>query len=354
MCNTVKQQIKKSFPESVFSDEQKTCFEYLSGRADYSSGEYIGALISLDHAFSNCDVNDHETRSDILNTAASSFTDNLFFDQADALHSRALETRRRLHLSEKADETLSAMGITALKRRDFKSALKLFSESFEGSRLKEQNRICNYLAKAALFCGDYKSAEKYLDQALDALGAKQDAVKSSFTYAIKMALLVTVKDYDGVCDLLKKTFLLPEYREDPFTAAWGYYYEAEACFQLGRIKDALQYQARAVRCFHEERYILEEGLAALKPYLWDLEGNEPLFSEYWGLFSDINVMDDLDNYLEAHNNLPELYFSEILKLSAAKDLPKTNLAELIDLIKGAGFSKDPQKVQKALDFVCLL
>jgi tetratricopeptide (TPR) repeat protein len=377
-----KKSFEESFPESTLSPKEKALLEYLRGRSEYHKGEYIGALELLDKAYRAADKKDEEFISDILNTAASSFTDNLFFEHARILLREALAIREKLSLGTKA-ETISAIGVLAFKNGNFDEAYSLFTQALREMRtsnfVKDENRILNYLAKAALYKGDSATSDTFLDEAL----GKADRVEQKlFSHAIRMASLVMRKEFQSAHELFQETFLLPEHHQHCFPVAWGYFFEAEASFQLGRLKDAIRHQARCVDLFLSDRFILEAGLASIKPFLWnpDIEHLE-LFYEN---INEENIVNELIEYRDNHEDLPERFFTEFFdkndsathpetsSLRGLADLPQRFLSNLfsggifnreskgamlsktIDMIISATQAKSAQKARKTLEHAYFL
>ncbi len=344
----------EEFPESRLSPSEKAVFSYLKGRNEYHLGEYIGALDLLDSAFSGTDGTDLEFRSDILNTAASCFTDNLFFDHASCLLQEALRIREQLALAKKV-ETLSAMGCLALKRADFAAASDLFALTLREMRkngfIEEENRILNYAAKAYLYNGDDTTASELIGEALEKAGDNKRNI--AFSNSIKMAFLVRKENFAAADALFRETFLLPENHSEIFATAWAYFFEAEACYRLGRKKDAVQYQARSVHFFLSDRYVLEAGVGSIVPILWDLSAEETKLFER--LLADMDVLTRLLEYEEAHNNLPERFFQDFFeKNGKSNENVRPHLKTFIQKVINSALTKNPEKAREVLYSVCLL
>lgn len=344
----------KNFPESGLLPIEKAVFNYLRGQIEYHKGEYIGALELLNSAFLEMDVTDLEFRSDILNTAAASFTDNLFFEHAQIMLQESLRIRNDLRLAKKM-ETLSAMGCAALKMAEYNKASELFLQALremrENTFVVEENRILNYTAKASLFTGDFETASALIEESLEK--AVNNKKNTAFSNSIKMAILTRKGDYVAADAFFRKTFLLPENHSEVFATAWGYFFEAEACYKLGRKKDAVQYQARSVLFFLSDRYVLEAGLGGITPLLWDLsEGERSLFER---LIGDADLLSHLMEYQETHCDLPERFFSDFFNKKGIKDgNVKTQLTTFIEGIINTALTKNPEQARKVINSVCLL
>nr|WP_321500847.1 hypothetical protein [uncultured Dethiosulfovibrio sp.] len=342
------------FPESMLSDTERAVLGYLRGRGKYHEGEYIGALELLEEAFSKYDREDSEFYSDILNTAASSFTDNLFFEQATCMLDEALRVREKLVLPKKV-ETLSAMGCLAFKMADFPKALNLFKETIGVMRangfIENESRILNYTAKASLYAGDIEGSKKHLEEAFEK--GKGKASSLAFSNSIKMALLIKQGEYSAADEFFKSTFLLPENRTEIFPSSWGYFFQAEACINLGRTRDALQYQAKGIDMFLSDRYVLEAGIGTVIPLLWDVSDEDMAFFDR--LMSSLDILPNLMEYEEAHSNLSDRFFSSFFAKAIdgtqnKKPLIKTMIEEIIS----AAITKDRSKARDTINRICLL
>ena len=342
------------FPESHLAPSEKAVFSYIKGRSEYHQGEYIGALELLDAAFSRTEATDLEFRSDILNTAASSFTDNLFFDHADQLLSEALRIREQLGLAKKV-ETLSAMGCVALKKAHFEKACELFDQTLREMQkngfIEEENRILNYAAKGLIYKGDFAKASDLIEEALRKAGEKKRDV--AFSNSIKMSFLVKKENFADADAFFRETFLLPENHSEISATAWGYFFEAEACYRLGRKRDALQYQARSIKFFLSDRYVLEAGLGGIAPLLWDISEEEMSFFEK--LIGDTDLLSILMNYKETHRDLPERFFKKFFDNKKKNTgASKSQLEIFIENIVNAAVTKSPKKAQSIFNSICLL
>ena len=344
----------KKFPESGLLPNERAVFNYLRGQNEYHKGEYIGALALLDSAFLGTDTTDLEFRSDILNTAASSFTDNLFFEHAETMLQESLRIRNELRLA-KTMETLSAMGCVALKMAEYGKASELFTQALlemrQNTFVPEENRILNYAAKASLFTGDFETASLLIEEALEK--AVNSESNTAFSNSIKMAFLTRKGDFAAADEFFRKTFMLPENQSEVFATAWGYFFEAEACCKLGRKKDALQYQARSIRFFLSDRYVLEAGLGGITPLLWNLSEEERAFFDR--LTGDTDLLSNLMEYRETHYDLPKRFFSGFFKEKGIKDgNVKPRLTTFIESIINTALTKKPEQAQKIIESVCLL
>lgn len=345
---------EKKLPESGLLPNERAVFNYLRGQIEYHKGEYIGALELLNSAFLEMDSTDLEFRSDILNTAASSFTDNLFFEHAQIMLQESLRIRNELRLAKKM-ETLSAMGCAALKMAKYNKASELFLQALremrENTFVVEENRILNYTAKASLFTGDFETASVLVEESLEkAVNSKKN---TAFSNSIKMAILTRKGNYVAADTFFRETFLPPENHSEVFATAWGYFFEAEACYKLGRKKDAVQYQTRSILFFLSDRYVLEAGLGGITPLLWDLSEEERSYFER--LIGDTELLSMLMEYRETHNDLPERFFSDFFNEKGIKDGDvKTQLTTFIEGIINAALTKNPEQARKVINSVCLL
>jgi len=328
--------------------------DYLDGRTAYLGGEYIGAIEKLESARINHDPSDVEFYSEILNTSASVFTDNLFFEQADFLIGKAERIRADLHLPA-LYESVSGRGVCAFKAGRFKDARNLFEQAYQGMQesgpIADHNRILNYIAKAQLFCGEPAAASVSLDKALE---SADTAKKASFSHAIRMALLVSGKKHQEATRLFRSEFMLPENHEqfDVFALGWGYRYQAEACAATGLSRDAAEYLARAIRFFDSELYVLEACSALLLPIAWGLDPQTlSLFSSMVG---DMALMQKLEAYCMKHRAINQSYFKDVFTESGAS-LPRKARLENFGLDVAMLLSvPDKSRAQAFLSAPCLL
>lgn len=83
------------YPLSVLSPEERFTYHHLSGRAEYQRGDFLAALEQFSKAMSNLEPTNEESYAKILNSSVNCFTDNLFFEEAEALVNKAKEIRER-------------------------------------------------------------------------------------------------------------------------------------------------------------------------------------------------------------------------------------------------------------------
>ena len=337
------------FPLSSLSKSEKSWYFYLKGRAEYSRGDFLFALENLSLALENADKNDERLIASIYNTTVNSFTDNLFFDEANHIAQKAFDLRKKNEYSE-LYETVSLQGGIKLKSGEYKKALEYFLKSekmFEGKTSTNANpsRLFNYIAKSAIFVEDFKLAEQYIEK------AKNSDDTKGFSIAIELLLNLKQHNYAHMSELFKSSIMLPENQKvyDNFAIGWGYVYMALASFEQKKFKDGAHHLARSISNFQDDMYIFEAFYVSLYLYQYSVPSKE--IQRFRDLTKDYYLMDDYEEFIEKHVDVSERYAGGF-----GFDLPKTNLLKQFyeDTRDMNDENYNPEVVKDILDSFCLM
>jgi len=291
------------------TDKEKSIYFYLKGRSFYYRGEFIEALKNLIKA-KEYSV-DEELLSDIYNTSANIFTDNLYFEEALNLAKKALDIREKLQLDEKVDNTLSLIGGIYLKQNRLNKAYEYFKKV-----KREDSRINNYRAKTAILRGYLNKAKEYIEKSKE-LDTKDE---KGFIRSIEMFYLF--KKGEDVLKYFEEKFVLPEKSKKVDAIVWGLVYWILAEMYKGEKKSFI-YLCKGIKELIRDNYILEAYYLSLYPYKWKL--NKKLIGEFENMITDFRLNSKISDYVYRH--------SEILKKEAKNlglEINSDNLKEFYE------------------------
>lgn len=344
------EEFEKKYPLSILDAREKAEYFYLKGRTEYGRGEFLGALKSLQLAMEHSDKSDQKLISAVYTIAANCFSDNFFFEDARAIAGQARELREILNLPERY-ETQGCLAGIAFKQGDFEAANDLFqeyqslTEQVELS-LDEENRLYNYLAKAAIMLGNTEEAARMLAK------ASQAGDRLGFSVTLELLLLLRLKAYPKMQELFLSTCLLPEAHRDydNFALGWSYSLMARSCFEQQDYLDGVKLLARGINFFQADLYVVEAAYVML--YLY----NYPLPPEATNLFDEIQpraaIMENFEHYVGKHQDMAQQYAGSFIETT---ELQANNLLlDLYERMKSIDENNyNPQEIQDILDSVCL-
>ena len=345
-------EFESKYPLSILSKEELSIYYYLKARAEYGRGEYLVALDYFSKSMDNIDKNDKKLLATVYNSAVNSFTDNLFFCEANLIANKALEIRTLLDLPEK-QETISCLGGIALKSGNYKEAFDKFKEAEELSNTftltdRDKNRLLNYIAKSAIFLDKFIIAEEYLNK------AKVSGDAKGYSRSIHLLLFLKQKKYSEMLELYKTSIMLPENHRDydDFALAWGYTFMAQAAFEQQKFKDGVKFLFYAVNFFLGDFYILEAAYISL--YLFAYSVPKTHIKTFRKLEPKYSIMTQFGIYVQKHSIIAEKFFkaydSNIQKTENISILK--NFYNDIKHINDKNYN--PEDVKVILDSICLI
>ena len=284
-------EFEENFSIKLLDKNELSYFYYIKGRNYYYRGEYLLALENLKQAKVN--VQNKRLLASIYNTTSNCFTDNLFFDEALQIANNALKIRKKFNFAEVRD-TFSLIGGIYFKKGDFDNALKFYKKAL---KLKEDERIYNYLAKTSILKGDLKEAKNYLNK------SKKD--EKGFYLWIKTLYLYNLKEYEKIEKLYIKEFYCPEKRDkkDKFVIGWFFYVMSLIAIENQKFKKAKKYFSTSLEYFIKDNYILEahfvkEDIFKRKKFkkvsaIFEID---KLFDEY--MLKHKSISEDYKNYFD--------------------------------------------------------
>jgi tetratricopeptide (TPR) repeat protein len=282
------QELSKLYPISQFPDDKKGIYYYLKGRNYYLRGEFLLALKSLAEA--KRFTKDKSRLADIYNSVANCFTDNLFFDEALQLATKALKIRKKYLNTDKILDSYSLIGGIYFKQNRLQESHKYFKKVI---KQRSDDRIYNYLAKVNILMQKFDKADKYIKLLKD----YQD--KKGFSLLIKMLYLYKKNDFDRLQKLFRKKVLYIEENivYDKFVLGWIYFFVSRIDTNYSD-----EYLQQSIRYFVDDNYILEA----------------------YYISKDENIL--IDEYIQKHQNIAQDYkdifdieLSSTQRLSRFKD-----------------------------------
>ena len=346
------QEFQEKYPISILSDDELSIYHYINGRAEYYRGEFLVALQHLTTALAKANKNDKRAVAEIYNTSANSFTDNLFFHEAEMIAEKAYKLRKMHDLPEQYD-TLGCLAGINFKRTDYKKAMKIQSEVLVQSKKvtltsREKNRIYNYMAKYSIMADDYKSAEEYLNEAESA------GDPSGFSNEIRLLMFCKQKKYKEMEELYKSTLMLPENHKlyDNFALGWGYVLMAIASFEQNNYNDGIIYLNDAVNFFLYDLYILEAGYASLYLYVYNVPSK--YIKKFRELEPTVLIMDQLKEYVYKHSSIREEYYKFYFKNEDTSQSSSLLESFYNDISQIGDDNYNPEEVKNIMDSICLM
>lgn len=294
------------FPIDILENSELSIYYYLKGRSDYARGEFLGGLYNLSLAIKNTDKENEKQLAAIYNTATNSFTDNLFFEEAQQLANKALLLRKKLKLPEEK-ESLSLICGIYLKSNKPKKAYENFK------KLDINNsRICNYLAKTSILLGYINKANDYLDKSKD-FGDD----KKGFLVLYKLLSLFKEQEFDNMIELYKETIMLPENKKqyDKFVLGWGFVLISRAYFEQKNYINGIHNLFIGIDFFIEDKYILEAFYVSLYIYQYSLPIK--FIDDFYNLINNYNLKQKFEEYYQKHKNISKDY-SDIFGIKESK------------------------------------
>ena len=286
------EEFENRFSLKDLSNKEKSIYFYLKGRGLYYRGEFIDAIRNLKKAKEY--ATDEELLSNIYNTTANIFTDNLYFDEALTLANRALEIRKKLYLDEKVNDTLSLIGGIYLKQNKLNKAYESFKEV-----KREDSRINNYRAKTAILRGFLNKAEEYINKSKKF--DKKD--EKGFLRSIEMFYLFKRNKLEKVKEFFKNEFVLPEKREKVDAIVWGLVYSimSEVYSLENKKEDVFKALFMGIKNLLEDNYIIEAYYLSLYPYKFEMDKKD--IEEFNKRISVFNLKSKLSDYVYRHKEV---------------------------------------------------
>jgi len=301
---------EEKFSIKDLTEKEKSIYFYLKGRSFYYRGEFIEALKYLSKAREY--AVDEELLSDIYNTSANIFTDNLYFEEALSLAKKAFDIRKKLQLDEKVNNTLSLIGGIYLKQNRLNKAYEYFKKV-----KREDSRINNYKAKTAILRGYLNKAKEYIEKSkkLDKIDEK------GFIRSIEMLYLF--KKGKNVLEYFEENFVLPEKRKKVDAIVWGLVYMILAEVYKKEYKKVFIYLYKGIKELIGDNYILEAYYLSLYPYKWKFD--KKIIKEFENMIKDFRLNSKISDYVYKH--------SEVLRKEAKKldlEIKSDNLKEFCE------------------------
>jgi hypothetical protein len=292
------------YPLALLSQDELTLYYYLQGRSYYARGEFLLALKNLALAKENTNQENERLLASIYNTATNSFTDNLFFDEAEQLAKKALHLREKLKLPE-TQESIRLIGGIYFKSTQYKKAYNQYKNGHND--VSKNSRELNYLAKSALMAGFIHKAHEYMTKSSDLDDPK------GFLVLIKFQMLFEEQKHDEMFELYKMTIMLPEnkIKYDKFVLGWGYALMAETSFKDMHYDDGIEYLYKGIDYFMEDKYILELFYIHLYIYKYDLP--KEFILKFEELINTLNIRNCFKEYVQKHTIIAEEY-AEIFEI----------------------------------------
>ena len=290
------EEFENKFSLNYLNDKEKSIYFYLKGRGFYYRGEFIDAIRNLKEAKKY--AIDEELLSNVYNTTANIFTDNLYFEEALNLANKALEIRKKLHLYEKVNDTLSLIGGIYLKQKKLNKAYKCFKEV-----KRKDSRINNYKAKTALLRGFLNKAKEYIEKSREFELKEENYDEKGFLRSIEMLYLFKKKEFEKTKEFFKNEFVLPEKREKVDAIVWGLVYSimSEMYFLENKKEDVFKSLFMGVKNLLNDNYILEAYYLSLYPYKFKMAKQD--IDEFNKKISIFNLKSELSDYVYRHTEI---------------------------------------------------
>ncbi len=341
-------EFEDKYPISILSKDELAIYAYLKARGEYGRGEFLTALKYFDKSLKNVDKKDTKFLATIYNSSVNSFTDNLFFDEANLIANRALDIRNLLNLPEK-QESVSCLGGIAFKNANFADAYEKFKEAEKLSEQftltsRDKNRLFNYIAKSAVMLENFNVVDEYLEKAEvfgDALG---------FCKSIRLLSLLKQKKYNEMNELYKSSIMLPENHKkyDNFVLGWGYTYMAQAAFEQKKYRDGIIYLSDSVDFFLDDLYVLEATYISL--LLYSNSVPKVHINTFRKLKPIYSIMNQFENYVQKHSVISEKY-NETFEIENSSSILQNFYDDIKDIDDN---NYNPDDVKNTLNSICLI
>jgi len=305
-------QFEETFPLSYLTDKEKSIYYYLKGRGLYYRGEFIEAIINLKK--SKQYANDEELLSDIYNTTANIFTDNLYFKEALYLAEKALEIREKLYLEEKINDTFSLIGGIYLKQNKLANSYKFFNKV-----KRENSRINNYRAKTAILRGYFNKAEEYIKKAKEFEKNETVYDRKGFLRSIEIFYLFKRGKFNEAEEFFKKEF---EESRNIDAIVWGSVCAvmSEIYFKRNKIEEVYKILFKGIDELLKDNYILEAYYLSLYPYKFEMAKKD--IEEFNNQTADFNLTVKLAEYVNRHIEILSKEAEEFGIKTKGKELEK--------------------------------
>jgi len=292
------EEFEKRFSLKDLNNREKSIYYYLKGRGLYYRGEFIDALRNLTKAKEY--AVDEVLLSNVYNTTANIFNDNLYFEEALNLAYRALEIRKKLYLDEKVNDTLSLIGGIYLKQNRLNKAYEYFK-----SVKRDDSRINNYRAKTAILRGYINKAYEYIQKAKEYESTQTEPDKKGFVRSIEMFYLFKKGKYEKVKEFFANEFVLPEKRVNVDAIVWGLVYSilSEVYFKEGKKEDLFKSLFNGINKLLEDNYIIEAYYLSLCPVKFGMKKED--IEEFNKKISMFKLKSLLSDYVYRHSEVLE-------------------------------------------------
>lgn len=341
-------EFEEKYPLSILSNNEKSIFHYLNGRANYARGEFLVALKELSKSKEFVNIDDEKLLSSIYNTATNSFSDNLFFDEAEQIAKNTIDIRNKLKLIE-VQESISLLAGIYFKSNQFEKAYQHYEISLkllEHEQKNSKTRLFNYLAKTSIMLGAFDKAKEYIEQS-----EKLEYDNKGFLILIKYLYLYTQKDFEELMELYKTTILLPENRNkyDNFVISWCYVLLAQYKFEIKEFNLGINFLYKAIDYFMEDKYILEAFYVSLNVYKYAIPEKE--MDDFFSLIDDYELNKIFEEFVLKHQDISNNYSEKFNIKSSSKNKLNEFFEDTYDVTSD---NYNPELVTKLMNQFCLI
>lgn len=341
-------EFEEKYPLSILSSDEKSLFYYLNGRANYARGEFLVALKELSKSKEFLNKNDEKLLASIYNTATNSFSDNLFFEEAEQIAQNSISIRNKLKLIE-VQESISLLAGIYFKNNQFHKAYEQYNYSLKLLNHEQKNskaRLFNYLAKSSIMLHSFDKAKEYIEES-----EKLNYDNKGFLVLIKYLYFYTKKDFEKLNELFKATLLLPENKNkyDNFVISWCYVFLAQYKFEINEFDLGINFLYKAINYFIVDNYILEAFYVSLNVYKYDIPKKD--MDDFFNLIEDFEINKIFEEFVLKHKNISKNY-SEIFDIkSNSKNLLNDFFEDTYDITSD---NYCPELVGKLMNQFCLI
>lgn len=341
-------EFEEKYPLSILSSDEKSLFYYLNGRANYARGEFLIALKELSKSKEFINKNDEKLLASIYNTATNSFSDNLFFEEAEQIAKKSIIIRNKLKLVE-VQESISLLAGIYFKNNQFQKAYEQYEDSLRLLNHDQKNskaRLFNYLAKSSIMLNSFDKAKEYIEES-----EKLDCDNKGFLILVKYLYFYMKKDFNELNELFKITLLLPENKNkyDNFVISWCYVFLAQYKFEINEFDSGVNFLFKAMNYFILDNYILEAFYVSLNIYKYDVPKKD--MDNFFILIEDFEINKIFEEFVLKHQSISNDY-SEIFDIkSNSKNLLNDFFEDTYDITSD---NYCPELVTKLMNQFCLI
>lgn len=345
--NKLIEEFDLKYPYNLLTSNNKQVYHYLKGRSNYLRGEFLVALKELSKSKEFINDND-KLLSDVYNTTANSFSDNLFFDEALEIAQKSRDLRNKLHLPQEK-ESVSLLAGIYFKSGNFTKALEYYEKALSmylEENIQPEARIYNYCAKASLMLNNFDKALKYLNLSKD---LKDD--KKGFNTLYFYLYYFKTKDFKSLKEYFEETLVenISSKNFDKFVLGWCYAILSQWKFKEQEYSKGVDFLYKSVDYFIKDKYILEAFYVSLFVYKYDI--GEENIDAFLDLIDNFELNKEFEEYVEKHINISKDYSTIFESKISEKHILSSFFEETYNITP---YSFNTEEVDEILNRFCLL